>query len=79
MLSGQVGRYKYYEIEDMYKSAGCKECQSRIRFYNNIFPDKPRNQYEECIRCSIFLAVKLTKLYAEKLNDYDWRYSDDGK
>jgi len=79
MLSGQVGKYKYYEIEDMYKSAGCHECHSRTLWYNNIFPEKPKDQYDLCIRCPVFMAVMLTKEYAKQLNEYEWRYTDDGK
>ena len=79
MLSGQVGKYRYYEIEDMYKSAGCIMCRSRTRSYNNIFPENPKDQYKQCACCPIFMAVKLTKIYARHLNEYDWRYADDGK
>ena len=79
MLSGQVGKYKYYEIEDMYKSEGCQRCSSYIQWHNSILPEKSEEQYENCLRCPIFMAVKLTKLYAKKLNEHDWRYTDDGK
>ena len=63
----------------MYKSAGCQECHSRTSWYNNLFPEEPKNQCELCIRCPIYFAVKLTKIYAKKLNEYERLYEDDGK
>jgi len=79
MLSGQVGRYKYYELEDMYKSAGCQLCHFRAQWWNNSFPDEPKDLHEECMKCPILFAVKLTKLYAKELDKYERYYEDDGK
>lgn len=79
MLSGQVGKYKYYTLKDMYESAGCQLCHFRAQWWNNSFPEEQKNLHDECTCCPVFYAVKLTKLYAYKLDDYDWRYADDGK
>lgn len=63
MLSGQIGHYKYYELSDMWSSPGCKMCPGEDR----------------CNYCPILMCVKLTKLYAQELNNYRELYEDDGK
>lgn len=79
MLSGQVGHYKYYTLEDMYKSAGCQLCHFRIQWWNNAFPEDTKILCEECICCPIFYATKLTKLYAEELDKHERLCEDDRK
>ena len=79
MLSGQIGRYRYYEIEDMYQSVGCLECHSLVAWRNGLFPEQQKDQHEVCLACPIFRAVKLTKLYAQQLAEYEERYLDDGR
>ena len=79
MFSGEVGRYKYYELKDMFKSAGCQLCRTHVSWHNGLFEDDPIDQHEKCISCPVFYAIKLTKLYAQKLSEYERFYEDDGK
>ncbi len=80
MLSGQIGRYKYYELSDIYDSMGCTLCRSRTNWSVSLFQkDFEKEQHELCVHCPIFMALKLSKLYAQKLNEYEEVYLDDGK
>lgn len=67
MPSGQIGNYKYYTLNDI---------QSMI--YNA----QDGNIEEEAwcvIRKNILDIAALIKQYAYMLNDYDFRYEDDGR
>ena len=81
MLSGQIGRYRYYELEDIHQSRGCRLCRvdifSKPRLVDGRTPEEVL--HERCIRCPLFFATKLTKLYAQQLAEIDERYEDDGK
>ena len=80
MLSGKIGRYKYYKLKDMLNSEGCYLCQNKTKWDANLFNlNVEIEQHEKCIRCPIFNATILTRLYARDLAEYEMRYEDDGK
>jgi len=67
MLSGQIGRYKYYTLDD-------------IQYM--IYDAQDHDTEEEAwyaIKMNIFDMAVLVKQYADMLNDYDFRYEDDGR
>lgn len=77
--SSQINNYKYYELEDMRRSLGCRLCHVEIHHKLPKQIDPFKRQEEECAKCPVFMAVKLTKEYAKVLADYESRYIDDGK
>ncbi len=67
MLSGQVGNYKYYTLDDI---------------QDMIYNAQDDNTEEEAwcvIKKDILEMAVLIKQYAEILNDYEFRYEDDGR
>ena len=67
MLSGQIGRYKYYTLDDI---------------QSMIYSAQDDNTEEEAwciIKKDILKMAVLVKQYADMLNDYDFRYEDDGR
>ena len=80
LLSDRAEHYKYYELEDIKDSPGCTLCRTQTKWSASIFKkDFQKEQHKKCISCKIFYMLKLNKIYAEKLNKYDWMYEDDGK
>jgi len=77
MLSGQVGKYRYYELKDISNNIGCTLCNTHTTWSAALFEeDAEQKQAELCIRCPIFMVLKLNKMYAEKLDEYERKQNE---
>ena len=67
MPSGQIGNYKYYTLDDI---------------QSMIYSAQDDNTEEEAwcaIKTNILDMAVLIKQYADILNNYEFRYEDDGR
>jgi len=67
MPSGQIGKYKYYTLDDI---------QSMIYSAQD---DNTEEKAWCAIKMNILDIAALVKQYADILNDYEFRYEDDGR
>ena len=67
MPSGQIGKYKYYTLDDI---------QSIIY---NAQDDNTEEEAWCAIKKNILDIAVLVKQYADMLNDYEYYYIDDGR
>lgn len=67
MPSGQIGNYKYYTLDDIqYMIYSAQDCDIEEEAWY-------------AIKMNILDIAILVKQYADMLNDYDFRYEDDGR
>ncbi len=67
MPNGQIGNYKYYTLDDI-----------QYMIYN-AQDDNTEEEAWRIIKKNMLEMAVLVKQYAEILNDYHWRYEDDGR
>ena len=67
MPSGQIGNYKYYTLDDIQSMIySAQDCDTEEKAWY-------------AIKMNILEIAVLVKQYADILNDYDFRYEDDGR
>ena len=67
MPSGQIGNYKYYTLDDI-----------QYMIYNAQDHDTEEEAWY-AIKMNILDMVGLIQQYASALNDYNFKYEDDGR
>ena len=67
MPSGQIGNYKYYTLDDI-----------QYMIYN-AQDDNTEEEAWCIIKKNILDIATLVKQYADMLNNYEFRYEDDGR